>query len=149
MKTKGGLFLVSVASATLLFAVPVMADLKDELMAREKAGWTAWSKKEGEWYRDTMTEDGVLAVAGAEIATGRDKIIADTNNHDCEMKSFELTDAKLRQVTPDVAILSYMGKQDTTCQGQKLPARVYSTAVYVRQDDGKWLMTSYQETPLE
>lgn len=149
MKTKGGLFLVSVAAASLLSAVPALADLKDELMAREKAGWTAWSKKEGEWYRDTVTEDGVVAVAGAEIATGRDKIIADTNTHDCEMRSFELTDAKLREVTSDVAILSYLGKQDTTCQGQKLPAKVYSTAVYVRQGDGTWLMTSYQETPLE
>jgi hypothetical protein len=126
-----------------------MADLKDELMAREKAGWTAWSKEEGEWYLETMTEDGVVAVAGAEIATSRDKVIADTNHHGCEMKSFELADAKLRQITSDVAILSYMGKQDTMCQGEKLPAKVYSTAVYVRQDDGKWLMTSYQETPLQ
>jgi hypothetical protein len=148
MKTKGGLFLMSVVFTSLLYAVPAIADLKDDLFAREKAGWTAWGKKEGEWYRGTMTEDAVLVVAGAEPATGRDKMIADTNNHNCEMKSFELTDAKLRQISPDVVILSYVGKQDTTCQGHKLPGKVYSTAVYVRQG-GEWRTTSYQETPLE
>jgi hypothetical protein len=51
-------------------------------------------------------------------------------------------------VTPDVVILSYAATQDTTCEGRKLPARLQSVAVYVR-NGGKWLQTSYQETPLE
>ena len=74
--------------------------------------------------------------------------IADVSSHNCQMKEFELSDSNLRQVSPDVAILTYTATQDTTCGGQKMPAKVYSTAVYVRQD-GKWRSTSYQETALE
>jgi uncharacterized protein (TIGR02246 family) len=98
--------------------------------------------------KDTMTEDAVQVVAGAGVSKGRDKIIADVSSHNCQMKEFELSDSSLRQVSPDVAILTYTATQDTTCDDQKLPAKVYSTAVYVRQD-GKWRSTSYQETALK
>ena len=98
--------------------------------------------------KDTLTEDAVQVVAGAGVSKGRDKIIADVSSHTCQMKEFEFSDSSLRQLSPDVAILTYTATQDTTCDGHKLPGKVYSTAVYVRQG-GKWRSTSYQETALE
>ena len=73
--------------------------------------------------------------------------MADVKSNTCLMKSLD-TDAKLRQLSPDIAILTYMATQDTTCEGQKLPAKVFATSIYLRQG-GKWRSTSYQETPLE
>jgi uncharacterized protein (TIGR02246 family) len=132
----------------LLLTVAVVSpspagDLKEELLAREKSGWSAWAK-----MKDTWTEDAVQVVAGAGVSKGRDKIISDVSSHNCQMKDFAFSDSSLRQLSPDVAILTYTATQDTTCDGHKLPAKVYSTAVYVRQD-GKWRSTSYQETALE
>jgi uncharacterized protein (TIGR02246 family) len=131
------------------FATPGFAgDLKDELMALEKGGWDAWAKGNGEYFRNRLTEDHVQVVAGAGLVQGRDKIIADVTSHGCEVAGFEFMDANVRQLAPDVAIVSYTAKQQATCDGQRLPAKVYSTAVYVRQG-GKWLSANYQETPAE
>ena len=66
----------------------------------------------------------------------------------CELKSFDFSGAKLRQVAPGVAILSYTATQDTTCEGAKLPPKLQVTSVYV-QKDGKWLSANYQETPID
>jgi uncharacterized protein (TIGR02246 family) len=137
----------------LLLAVAIVSpsmagDLKEELLAREKSGWSAWAKRDTTAMKDTMTEDAVQVVAGAGVSKGREKIIADVSSHNCKMKEFEFSDASLRQLSPDVAILTYTATQDTMCGDQKLPAKVFATAIYVRQD-GKWRSTSYQETALE
>ena len=113
--------------ATLLLMVAavspsVAADLKDDLVAMEKRAWTAWGSQDAQAFRDLMTEDAVQAVAGAGVSTGREKIMADVKSNTCQMKSFDFTDAKLRQLSPDIAVLTYMATQDTTCEGQKLPA---------------------------
>jgi uncharacterized protein (TIGR02246 family) len=123
-------------------------DLKDELLAREKSGWAAWAKHDTSHFNDLWTEDAVQAVAGAPVSKGRDKIMADIKSHHCQMKGVEFTDSTLRQLAPDVAMISYTATQDTTCDGQKLPSKVYATDVYVRQG-GKWRAVSYQETPIE
>jgi hypothetical protein len=51
------------------------------------------------------------------------------------MKEFELSDSNLRQVSPDIAILTYTATQDTTCGGQRLPAKVCSTALTYRASE--------------
>ena len=134
--------------AVAMISPSMAGDLKEELLAKEKSGWSAWAKRDTSAMKDTMTEDAVQIVAGAGVSKGRDKIIADVSSHNCQMKDFEFSDSSLRQLSPDVAILTYTATQDTTCDGQKLPAKVYATAVYVRQG-GKWRVTNYQETPLE
>ncbi len=145
MKIKGGLFLVS----ALFIALPAVADdLKDDLVAKEKFAWQAWVDGDGEAYRNLLTEDAVFVVAGAGITTGREAVVADVNNNNCEIENLEFSDFKLRKLSPDIAVLTYNATSDTTCEGQRLPSAVYSTTVYVRQE-GEWRTTSYQETALE
>ena len=152
MKTKNERLSASAvlfASTILLFGAPVMAeDLKAELVAMEKAAWQAWADRDGKVYEKFMTKDAVLVVAGAGVTTGRDMVVAGVNSNECEMTSFDFADVKLRQLTPDVVILTYTATQDTVCGGEELPETVYSTSIYVRQD-GEWKSTSYQETPLD
>jgi uncharacterized protein (TIGR02246 family) len=153
MKTRIWLFFFPIVlfTLTLLSAVasPAMAgDLKDELTAKEKAGWTAWASRDGEAAGALMTEDAVHTVAGAETETGRDKIMASISSHNCQMESFEFAGIKLRQLSPDIAILTFTATQDASCQGQKLPGSVFSTVIYI-QEGGEWRWTSYQETALE
>jgi uncharacterized protein (TIGR02246 family) len=125
----------------------VAGDLKDDLLAIEKSSWTAWSNKNGQFFKDVLTADAVQAVAGAGVTSGRDKIVADVSSHTCVVKSFSFADPKLNKLGDDAAVISYIATQDATCDGKALPAKVYSSAIYVRKD-GKWRCTHYQETPL-
>ena len=74
--------------------------------------------------------------------------MADISSSRCNVKSFDLADTKVRQLSPDIAILTYNVTQDVTCDGKKLPPKLFATAIYVRQG-GKWRWTSYQETALK
>jgi uncharacterized protein (TIGR02246 family) len=137
-----------VLSMLLLAAVPAAAGLQEDLVAMDKAQWTAWSKKDGEVFRKTLTPDAVQIVAGSGALAGRDTIADAVAGLSCDVKSFDFQDVKLRQLTPDVAILSYTATQDSTCDGAKLPAKVQATSVYV-QKNGKWLSANYQETAVD
>jgi uncharacterized protein (TIGR02246 family) len=141
----------SIVALLLGFAVisPSMsADLKDELLALEKASWKAYANHDAKAYGDTMAEDAVVAGSGGDVMKGSKAILADLGNNPCDVKSFDLADTKLRQPSPEVALLTYNLTQDVTCGGGKLPAKAFVTAVYVRQG-GKWRWVSYQETALK
>jgi len=145
MKTKSGLLLVS----AVFVALPVLADdVKDELVAIEKSQWQACKDRDGEAYRDVVTDDAVFIIADGSITEGKEAIIADISGHECQSNSLNFADFKVRQLSPDTAILTYTVTQDVSCEGQRLPNRVYSESVYVRQG-GKWRTASYQETPIE
>lgn len=131
-------------------AAPLAAtgDLKDTLLTREKALWQAWGDKKSEPTRAETVEDYVQVVAGVGMTAGREAVARAIESHNCVMKSFELRDAQLRQPGPDVAILTYVAIQDTTCDGQALPRKIFSTSIWVRQG-GVWKGYSYQETPID
>jgi uncharacterized protein (TIGR02246 family) len=139
-----------VALLLILAAIsPSMAaDLKEELLALEKGSWKAYANHDAKAYSDTMAEDAVVAGSSGDVMKGSKAILADLSNNPCDVKSFDLADTKLRQLSPDVALLTYNLTQDVTCGGGKLPAKAFVTAVYVRQG-GKWRWASYQETALK
>jgi uncharacterized protein (TIGR02246 family) len=145
--------MLKIILATLTFALamvplPAAADLQADLLAMEKTMWTAWGKKDGTPFKTMLTADAVEVVAGTAPVVGRDAIVKSVTTLPCELKSFAFADGKLRKVSADVAIVSYTATQDATCEGKKLPPKLHSTAIYVKQK-GKWLQTSYQETPIE
>jgi uncharacterized protein (TIGR02246 family) len=130
------------------FAVvsPSMAgDLKEEIVAAEKAGWKAYADHDAKAYGDYWTEDGVEAAASGGVLNSRQEILADLSSTTCKVKSFDLADTKVRQLSPDVALLTYNLTQDVTCGKDKLPPKAFVTSVYVRQGP-RWRCASYQET---
>jgi uncharacterized protein (TIGR02246 family) len=141
----------SIAMLVLMLVVTTLAgagELKEDLVTLEKDAWKAWSKGDGDFFRKNLTEDHVQVVAGAGWVVGREAIATEIAKGACEVESFDFHDIKLRHVTKDVAILSYTATQDASCEGNKMPAKVYSTSIYVKQD-GKWLSANYQETPAD
>lgn len=141
----------TLATVLLMVVVAPIAgaqDRKADLMDVEKRLWTAWGKKDGEPTRKALTEDAVMLVAGTAPVAGRAAIAKTISTLPCELRSFELQDPNLRQLTNDVVLLSYTATQDATCEGKKLPAKIRSTSIYVRQK-GNWLQASYQETPID
>ena len=141
----------SMATLLLAFAVvsPSMAgELKDDLLAMEKSAWKAYGDRDVKVYSDTMTQDAVQITSSGDVWTGGEKIKAEVGSHTCTLKSFDLADARLRQPSPDTAILTYTATQDMTCEGEKAPAKLIATTIYLRQG-GKWRWTNYQETALK
>ena len=146
MKTK---HTFAAALVGFLVAASAMAgDLKDELVAIDKALWSAWGVGDAAPFKAHLTDDHVQAVAGAGVVSGRDQIVAGLSPDACEVKSFDFQDINVRQLADDVAVLSYVATQDASCGGEQLPPKVYATSIFVRHH-GKWLSTSYQETPIQ
>ena len=140
-----------IARALLLTGVAAnvsAGDLQSDLMAMEKSGWQAWGNHDASHIRKTAAADLVQTIAGVGRISGLDAVAEGTLSHTCKMASFDLHNPALRQLTPDVAILSYEATQSTTCDGKALPAKLVVTAVYTHAD-GAWMMRSYQETPVE
>jgi uncharacterized protein (TIGR02246 family) len=138
----------SIVAMLLALAIvsPSMAgDLKEDVVAVEKNAWKAFAKHDAKAYGDTMTDDAVMAPASGDVLTGKQKILADLSNNPCDVENFDLADTKVRQLSPDIAILTYNLTQDVTCGGKKLAPKAFVTAIYARQG-GKWRSTSYQET---
>jgi uncharacterized protein (TIGR02246 family) len=138
----------SMAALVLVLAValPSMAaDLKDELLAMEKASWQAWGDHDAKAFSATMTEDAVSIYAEGYAVIGRDKLSAAVGSSTCKLNSFDFSDTKLRQPSADTAILTYTAKQDLTCPEGRSPPKIFATTIYVRQG-GKWRWVNYQET---
>ena len=96
--------LTSLAAALLLLVVTAplaAADLKADLLAREKQSWKDWADKKGDAFRASAVEDYVQVVAGFGLSTGREAVAKGIEGHDCVMKSFDFTDVTLRQPAPE------------------------------------------------
>jgi uncharacterized protein (TIGR02246 family) len=140
---------VAVSFLLLTLVPPVAAaDLKSDLMAREKAFWTAWGKKDGAAFKTGLTADAVEVVAGYGPIAGRDAIAKSISALPCELRSFDFKDPTLRRLSSTVVILSYTATQDATCDGKKMPPKLHAMSVYVKQS-GKWKNANYQETPID
>ncbi len=119
------------------------APTKEALMAIEKSGWEAWKNRDTKWTEDNYTDKGFnLSGTGR---TDKATMIKMTTTQKCDIKSYSLSDDKLQMAGADVAILTFKGAQDATCDGKKSPATVWSASVYVREGD-KWKAAFYAET---
>lgn len=122
------------------------APTKDALMAIEKAGWEAWKTRDAKWNEENLSDKAV----GFSPSGGRqDKaaMIKAFGEAKCEIKSFSFSDEQMTMLGADVAVLTFKGTQDGTCDGKKVPAEVWSTSVYVREGD-KWKSYLYVENPV-
>lgn len=145
MSIKPSVLTLSLALA--VFSQPLAADTKGDLVAMEKSAWKAFANHDAKAYVANMTDDAVEIGSDGAVTTG-EKLLASVSSRSCNVKSFDLADAKLRQPTPDIAILTYNVTQDVTCEGKKSPTKTIATAIYVRQG-GKWRWTMYQQTPIK
>jgi len=120
------------------------APTKDALMTMEKAAWEAWKNRDAKWMQENASEKYV-----GFGPTGRMDKAASIKSYEqkCEIKSYTLSDDQMQMVGPDVAVLTFRGAQDYTCDGKKGPADVRAASIYVREGD-KWKAAFYAETPV-
>src|SRR5262245_53147262 len=81
--------------------------VKEEIVALEKSSWRAYANHDAKAYLDTATDDATFSFKVGEVLSGKQYIMAHVISHHCYVKSFEMGDAKVLEMSPDSAILIY------------------------------------------
>jgi len=145
MKTRL-LAIAVIVCLSLIYGGSLLAqDIKSDVTAIEKSLWEAWKNKQTEPFRQHLTDNSV-GVGPMGVQSGKDKLIKEMTDTPCDVRSFSLSDWQVHEINADTVIVTYKAKQDATCQGNKVPADVVASSVYVKKD-GKWLAASHFEAP--
>src|SRR5215210_4606183 len=92
-------------SLIFLFAsFAVAADLQADLMANEKAMWTAWGKKDLEPFKKLTSADYVSVVGNRAPIVGQEGYLKYVRSHSCELRNISLQDATMQRLGKDVAV---------------------------------------------
>lgn len=115
----------------------------DQVVGMEKQWWEAWKNNDVSWYRNNLKSDMVFVNdSGRQTKTN---LVESATNARCDVRSFSLGDFQTMTLAEGVVLLSYKAEVDATCEGQKAPAHVYGTSIYV-SEDSRWLIAFAQET---
>lgn len=137
-----------VVAVLLSLPGPLVAqqDVLGAVSAIEQSLWQGWKDHDAAPFREHVTENHFQIAAGG-IVTGKAAVIrAISEENDCEVASFSLSNWQLHRIAENVVVVTYDASQDAVCGGQRLDPEVKASAVYVRTD-GKWSSASYQESP--
>jgi len=120
------------------------ADAEQKLISAEKQLWEAWKNKDGEPFKQSLTDDSVM-IDQTGIVQGKDKAVDNLTKMPCDVTSYSVGDIKVDWIDKDTALLTYKADADATCGGQKVPPSVYASSLWVKKS-GKWQAAFHQET---
>jgi hypothetical protein len=119
-------------------AAPSEADL----MAKEKAAWDAFKKKDADAFNKLLATDYIEVL---------DSGVMDKAQSSAGMKDFDITDVtfsdwKMIPIDKDAALLTYKANVKGKFKGEDIPpGPYYEASAYVNRN-GEWLAIYYQET---
>ena len=113
-------------------------------MKLEKQSWEAWKNRDGEFYRDFLSDDHQEIGAGG-VSTKTD-IVPFVGSKACVVKSYSVDNFTVTIFDANTALLTYHAAQDTLCGGTPVPSPAWVSSLYVRRA-GHWLNAFYQQTP--
>ncbi len=131
----------------LIFSTSLFAqnDAKSTVTSIEKSLWEAWKNGKTEPFKEHLTDDTV-SVHSHGVSTGKAQVIKEMTDQPCQVRNFSFSDWQVHELSTDAVLVTYKATQDATCQGNKVPAEVVASSVYIKKG-GKWLAASHQETP--
>lgn len=120
------------------------AQVQRNIIASEKKLWEGWKNKDVKPFRAALWSTTVMVSEGG--VAGREDLLKIVPAHDCDVRSYSLSDFKLTWLDNNTTVLTYKGTQEGTCGGTALPGTVWASSVWVRRN-GKWYVATHQETP--
>jgi hypothetical protein len=114
---------------------PARHDANTEAMlSREQAIWDAWKDRDAKRL-DALVPPEIqfIDIFGTHIGT-RAETLSAWSGLGCDVKSFELADARATMFTPDFGILTLYATVDGTCFGQPV-IPIWTSSFYVRRGD--------------
>ena len=113
-----------------------------DIIAKEKAAWDAFRKKDGDALGKMMTAD-YLEIVDVGV---QDKATAIAGIKDFDVADVTFADWKMLPVDKDAAIITYTVTVKGTFKGQAIPPGPYREASAYVNRNGEWLAIYYQET---
>lgn len=103
----------------------------EAMLSREQALWSAWKDRDGKRL-DALLQHEVqfIDIFGTHLGTRLEALSA-WSGRGCDVKNFELANARATMLTPDFGILTLHATVDGTCFGQPV-IPVWTSSFYVR-----------------
>jgi hypothetical protein len=121
-------------------AAPSEADI----IAKEKAGWDAFRKKDAETFGKLLAADYV-EVTDMGVA---DKAAAIAGMKDFDVSDVTFADWKMMPVDKDAVIITYTATIKGSYKGKDLPPGPYREAAAYVNRNGEWVAIYYQESKI-
>lgn len=121
---------------------------EQELVRAETGFFEAWKSKDATYLREHMTENGVF---WGEYGTfSRDQQLAEQQESAkaCVVQGYQLSDFGALPLASGVYLLTYKAEQYATCNGEKVPAHMNGSSVYIFKG-GRWQAIYRAEVPLK
>jgi hypothetical protein len=120
--------------------------VEKQIVANEKAIIDAILKNDPKTFHSYGVPDGGAGLGdhGPNKAEDFDKIMSQMKV-DCTFAKVELAESTFYWFNDITVVHMFKENLDGTCQGQRLPAAVWSSTVWTNQG-GKWLSAFHQET---
>jgi hypothetical protein len=119
-------------------AAPSEADI----IAKEKAAWDAFRKKDADAFGKMMTADYIEVLDSGVM----DKATSIAGMKDFEISDVTFADWRLMTIDKDAVIITYSVTVKGSYKGQAVPAGPYREASAYVNRNGEWLAIYYQET---
>ncbi|SFS21748.1 protein of unknown function [Granulicella pectinivorans] len=136
--------LALLATATFASAQAPAADLEKTLVNNSTALFTAYQQMDQALFLSIIAPDFVFishwGIQGPEELAG--------TVQGCSLTSFKISEAKVRQLSPDSAVLIYKAHQASSCGTKAEPADLVLTDTYVRKG-ADWLMSIHMQAAAE
>jgi ketosteroid isomerase-like protein len=122
-------------------------DLEKQLLTLETQYWQALKDKD--YAAAIRLTDDPCIVAGAQgvASFGRAQFEDMLDAPNFTLDEFELSDAQVRMLGTDVAILAYKVKEEVTLDGEELSLEAADASTWVRRG-GTWLCALHTESIL-
>jgi Domain of unknown function (DUF4440) len=144
-----GAALLAAMGTTMLFAQSAMRRGKNtateqEIRKLETSLWQAWKDHNAKPFEEHLTPDSIDL--GTPPERGKANILKSITTARCQVKSFSLSGFAYSWLDDKSVIVTYVGTQDATCNGKKVPEKVNASSVWVKRGN-KWLTPFHQESP--
>ena len=143
MKHSLTIFALAFAFASLAQA----GDLQSDLVANEKALWTAFAKKDAEAFKKHLAPDVINIEGNLAPMMGVDAYLKRVNAGSCELHSVEFQDVKMTRLSADIVALAFIANSNMICDGKREPPRQAVTSIW-QQQGGKWMNRIYHSSPI-
>jgi hypothetical protein len=124
------------------FVAAQAADLKDKIVAQERAELQALKSADYKKFADLIADDAVF-VAPQGPATKQEVV---QHVADFKLLDFTMDDIRFVQLSPNSGVVAYKLTQKGSAGGHEFTTTVYASATWVRQN-GNWVSVFSQETP--